>query len=366
MQVRAAIVNTPSGRFSVEQVELDQLREDEVLVRIAGVGICHTDLICRDQLYPVPFPIVLGHEGSGVVEATGAAVSELHRGDAVVLSYLSCGDCVNCRREQPSHCLEVFPCNFSGLRRDGSTSLTRDGDPVHGNFFSQSSFAEYAIANVANTVKVPGHTKVPLEHLGPLGCGIQTGAGAVMNSLDPEAGSSIVVFGCGPVGMSAIMAARLAGCATIIAVDPLATRRELAEQLGATHSIDPNQRDPVATCLEMTAIGADYSVECTGIPAVFRQSVDALAVHGVCGLVGAAPPGTEVSLDMNSIMFGRTVKGVIEGDSIPGQFIPRLIELYQQGKFPLDRLISTYPLEDIELAIEDMKQGKVLKPVLIP
>jgi len=187
-----------------------------------------------------------------------------------------------------------------------------------------------------------------------------------MNSLQPVAGSSLIVFGCGPVGCAAIMAAKIVGCKTIIAVDPLEPRRNIAEQLGASHSIDPTKQDPVEACLELTTYGADYSLECTGISAVFRQSVDALAVNGSCGLVGASPLGTEVTLDMNSIMFGRTVKGIIEGDSIPQEFIPKLIDLYQQKKFPLDKLITTYPLDDIEIAIKDMEQGKALKPVLIP
>ena len=366
MKSRAAVVKTPSSRFSIDEVELGALRDDEILVKIAGVGVCHTDLICRDQVYPVPFPIVLGHEGSGFVEAVGSSVKHLKKGDAVVLSFRSCGKCINCDRDEPSHCIDIFPSNFSGVRSDGSTSLSQNGEPVHGLFFGQSSFAEYAIAHVSNTVKVSEDAAAFLEILGPLGCGIMTGAGAVMNSLKPSTDSSLIIFGCGSVGIAAIMAAKVEGCKTIIAVDPLAERREIAQELGATHSIDPSQQDPVALCHEITTYGADYALECTGLPAVFRQSVDALAVNGTCGLIGAAPLETEVALDMNSIMFGRTVKGIIEGDSIPQQFIPELIELYQQGKFPLDKLITTYPLNEIETAISDMVEGRALKPVLIP
>ena len=366
MKTRAAVVAIPSSPFEINELDLDDLRDDEILVKIVGVGVCHTDLICRDQVYPVPFPIVLGHEGSGIVEGVGSAVTHVRKGDAVVLSYRSCGECVNCARGQLSRCINIFQCNFSCERPGGTSSLSQEGEPVHGSFFGQSSFADYAIAHKSNTVKVPEDTRVPLENLGPLGCGIQTGAGAVMNSLKPEPGSSLVVFGCGSVGMSAIMAARIAACATIIAVDPLPARRKLAEQLGATHSIDPGEQDPVEKCHELTSFGADYSLECTGIPAVFRQSVEAIAVHGVCGLIGASPLDTEVTLDMNSIMFGRTVKGIVEGDSVPQTFIPELIELYQQGEFPLDKLISTYRMDEIETAISDMEQGKTLKPVLVP
>jgi Zn-dependent alcohol dehydrogenase len=167
MKNRAAVIQEPSSPFAIEELELAPLRSDEVLVRIAGVGVCHTDLICRDQVYPVPFPIVLGHEGSGIIEQVGPDVGDLKQGDAVVLSYRSCGECINCKRD------------------DGSASLSKGGDTVHGHFFGQSSFAEYAIAHVSNTVKVPDGINVPLQNLGPLGCGIQTGAGAVMNTLKP-------------------------------------------------------------------------------------------------------------------------------------------------------------------------------------
>lgn len=366
MKIQAAVVNKVSGPFQIEELETDELRHDEVLVRIVGAGVCHTDLICRDQVYPVPLPCVLGHEGSGVVEQVGVGVAGLQVGDSVVLSYRTCGSCINCQRGEPAHCINIFQCNFAGVRADGSTTLSREGKPVHGYFFGQSSFSDYAIAHVSNTVKVPGNVDVPLEMLGPLGCGIQTGAGAVMNSLRPRAASSLIVFGCGSVGIAAIMAAKIVGCRTIIAVEPKPERRALAQQLGATHSIDPTQQDPVATCHEISTYGADCSLECTGLASVFRQSVDALAVNGTCGLIGAAPPGTEVTLDMNSIMFGRTVKGIIEGDSIPEIFIPELIHLFHQGLFPLDKLITTYPLDEIETAVADMESGKTLKPVLIP
>lgn len=231
MKTRAAIIRATAAPFTIEQLELDSLRSDEILVKISGVGICHTDLICRDQVYPVPLPIVLGHEGSGIVEETGTGVKDIKKGDAVVLSYRSCGECINCKRDEPLHCIEIFSSNFSGVRPDGTTTLSHRGEPVHGLFFGQSSFAEYAIAHVSNTVKVPKGTNVPLEFLGPLGCGIQTGAGAVMNSLKPSGGSSLIVFGCGSVGIAAIMAAKVVGCKTIIAVDPLAQRREIAMQL---------------------------------------------------------------------------------------------------------------------------------------
>ena len=205
MKTRAAVVNDKCGRFEVSEVELAELRDDEVLVRIAGVGVCHTDLICRDQLYPVRFPALFGHEGSGVVEKVGARVAKVQPGDHVVLTFRACGQCTACKRGDPTHCPAIFGCNFGGTRADGSATVHHHGVPIFGNFFGQSSFAAYALANEANTVKVP--KEAPIELLGPLGCGIQTGAGAVLNTFKPDAGSSIAVFGCGSVGLSAIMAA---------------------------------------------------------------------------------------------------------------------------------------------------------------
>lgn len=360
--IAAAVVREPNGPFTVEQLSLGAPRADELLVRIVGAGICHTDLICRDQLYPVPLPVVLGHEGSGIVESVGEQVTDIQPGDHVVLSFNTCGTCENCLRGIPTRCLTMFDANFSGARSDGSSALSCGDDCVHGHFFSQSSFASHALARRSNTVVI--RRDVPLELMGPLGCGIQTGAGAVMNSLCPPAGSSLAVFGCGAVGLAAVMAAQVTGCANIIAIDPNPERRALALELGAHSAIDPTETDPVALLTEQG--GVDFSLECTGLPEVLRQCVDSLKVTGVCGVVGAAPMETEVSLDMNSIMFGRCVKGIVEGDSIPALFIPKLIELYRQGRFPIDKLVRFYPLENIQQAVEDTESGRVVKAVVQP
>lgn len=362
MKTRAAIVAEKSGKFELAEVNLAQLRDDEVLVRVVGVGVCHTDLIGRDQLYPIRFPAMFGHEGSGVVEKVGARVTKLQPGDHVVMSYRACGKCPACRNGDPTHCANIFACNFAGVRADGSATVHHQGIPIFANFFNQSSFATYALANEANTVKVP--RDVPLELLGPLGCGIQSGAGAVINALRPAAGSSIAVFGCGSVGLAAIMAANAVGCTAIVAVEPNPARRDLARELGATLALDPYG---VAVVEEIQKRGGmDFSVECIGIPAVFRQAVDCLAVPGVCALVGAPPLGTEVILDMNGIMFGRTVMGVIEGQSVPDDFIPRLIELYRRGLLPLEKLVKYYSLDEINQAVSDSEKGRVVKAILRP
>jgi aryl-alcohol dehydrogenase len=362
LDVTAAVAREKEQPFEIDEFDLAGPRADEVLVRVVATGLCHTDLIVRDQWYPVPLPAVLGHEGAGIVEEVGEGVTKVAPGDHVVLSYLSCGRCVNCKKGHPPNCLDLFAQNFGGARPDGTNALSKNGQEIHGHFFGQSSFATHALANERNMVKV--RDDVPLELLGPLGCGIQTGAGGVLNSLHPEAGTSIAVFGTGSVGMAAIMAARVAGCTTIIGIDIKPNRLELAGEFGATHVINGAEADAVEEIRGITGGGADFTLETTASPAVFRQAADSLTLLGVCGLVGAAALGTEATFDMNNILFGRTIRGIIEGDSIPDIFIPRLIDLYDQGRFPFDRLVEYYDLAEINKAAEDSESGAVFKPVL--
>jgi aryl-alcohol dehydrogenase len=266
------------------------------------------------------------------------------------------------------YCANFFPLNFGGARPDGTTTLRKGGEVIHGSFFGQSSFANFALANERNIVKV--REDVPLNILGPMGCGIRTGAGAVMNTLRPRPGASIAVFGVGPVGMSAILAAIVCGCTPIIAVDMNPGRLEMAKKFRATHTIDSGKVDPVAAIQEITGEGADFTLECVGNPRVLRQAVDSLPRGGprcgVCGLLGVVAPGTEVTLDMDKLMNGRTVRGIIAGDSVAEVFIPVLIELYRQGRFPFDRLINFYPFDEIGKAVGDMEKGVMVKPVLRP
>lgn len=365
-KIDAAIVREQGGEFQLEEFDLEDPRAGEVLVRIAGVGMCHTDLVVRDQFLPTPLPAILGHEGAGVVEKVGEGVTTVEPGDHVVLSFASCGTCENCLRGDYGYCPDLFGHNFSGARPDGSQPCCdAHGHAVSCFFFAQSSFANMALATERSVVKIP--KDVPLELMGPLGCGIQTGAGAVMNALQPDAGSSIAIFGAGSVGLAAIMAANVVGCAKIIAVDLNEERLALAKELGATHCVNPNGGNVVEAIQALTGgEGVQFSLEATGIPAVLRQSVDSLRLTGVCGVVGVAPLGTEVSLDINGIMFGRTVRGIIEGDSIPSVFIPRLVELWKQGRFPFDKLVKFYPLTEIQEAARASEDGEVIKAILLP
>jgi aryl-alcohol dehydrogenase len=363
MKIKAAVIYETSGSFNIEQLELCDPNDDEVLVRIVGVGVCGTDIGARDGHLPIPPPpSVFGHEGAGIVEKVGARVTKVKPGDHVVLAWDYCGACAACKAGKELYCLNFFLHNFHGARPDGTITLHEGDQPIHGSFFCQSSFADLALANERNVVKV--REDVPLEILGPMGCGVMTGAGAVMNSLRPRPGASIAVFGVGPVGMSAVLGAVVCGCTTIIAVDVNPDRLDMAKELGATHTVNAGEVDPVEAILDMTGGGAEFSLECVGNPAVLRQAVDVLPRLGVCGLLGVVPPGTEVSLNMDLIMNGRTVKGILGGDGIADLFIPKLIELYSQGRFPFDRMITFYPFEEINRAVEDMKEGRVVKPLL--
>lgn len=364
-EMTAAVVRGKGAPFALEKASIRAPLGNEVLVRIVATGMCHTDMIVQDQYYPVPLPAVLGHEGAGVVEAVGPDVRSLAKGDHVVLSFGFCGECPQCKSGAYSYCQKFFEQNFIGINPNGPDAV-KDGEgaTLTSNFFSQSSFATYALAREGNAVKVT--KEAPLEILGPLGCGIQTGAGAVMNSLKVSKGSSIAIFGGGAVGLSAVLAAKVVEAATIIVVDVVPSRLELAKELGATHVFNGKEVDPVAEIKALTGAGVDFSLESTGLPPVARQAIDALGSRGVCGIVGAPPLGTPASFDVNElILLGKSVRGIVEGDSDAQAFIPQLVDLHLQGKFAFDRLVKTYPAERINEAAQDSKNGITLKPVIL-
>jgi aryl-alcohol dehydrogenase len=294
----------------------------------------------------------------------GANVTNVAPGDHVVMTFMSCGQCHYCQRGETAYCSDFFMLNVGGARKDGTTgTCDAHGHRLHDHFFGQSSFGTYAVAHGRNVVKVP--EDVPLEILGPLGCGIQTGAGAVLNALEVGPGDSVAVFGAGGVGLSAVMAARVAGATTIIALDVLPGRLNLALELGATHIVDSGKEDAVEAVRRIGGGGVDYTLDTSGKPTVLRQAIDALSIRGTCGVVGASALGTEASFDINSLMIpGRSIRGICEGDSLPAVFIPQLIELYRQHRFPYDRLIRFYELDEINVAIDAAARGMVIKPVL--
>ncbi|MBI4693930.1 MAG: NAD(P)-dependent alcohol dehydrogenase [Gammaproteobacteria bacterium] len=367
MQITAAVAHAAGSPFAIEHLNLEAPRDDEVLVRIVSAGVCHTDLAARDQAVPVALPIVLGHEGAGVVEAVGSAVTGLAPGDHVVLSFASCGGCPNCAAHLPCYCTSFMPLNFGGMRRDGSTALSRDGTRVASHFFGQSSFASHAVVNARNAIKVPH--EAPLELLGPLGCGVQTGAGSIMRALACEAGSALLVLGGGSVGLSAVLGAVVQGCAQIIVVEPQAGRRALALEIGATHVVDPAAGDVTAAVRAIAPAGVRYVLDTTGRNAVIAAAVGAMGYGGTLGIlaVPASADDAAVKLDVIALLvLGLRVKGITEGDVDPARFIPQLVELHLAGRFPFDRLIGKYPLCDINRAIADQHAGRCVKPVLCP
>ncbi|SDR30048.1 aryl-alcohol dehydrogenase [Paraburkholderia fungorum] len=362
--ITAAVARAKGEPFSIQQARIRGPKADEVLVRVVATGLCHTDLIVRDQYYPVPLPSVLGHEGAGIVEEVGPAVKDLKPGDHVVLTYGACGHCNACNGGHGAYCKQFFGLNFGGGDLEGRTAIEdEEGQPLHDHFFAQSSFGSFALARENNAIKVPHDA--PLELLGPLGCGIQTGAGAVINSLKVRPGSSFASLGAGAVGLSAVMAARVAGATTIIAVDVVPSRLALAKELGATHTVNSREVDMIEAIRQITDGGVDFALESTGRAEVLSQGIDALGSLGAMGVVGAPPLGTKAEFDINSLLLGgRTIRGIVEGDSVPQVFIPQLVQLYQQGRFPFDRLVRFYSIDQINEAADDSTSGVTLKPIL--
>jgi aryl-alcohol dehydrogenase len=348
-----AILGKKGGPLKIESVELEGPRDDEVLVRIVASGICHTDIDFVDEWAGAANPVVLGHEGAGVVEQVGGSVKGIRRSDRVVLSYQSCGRCRQCRRGRPAGCERFYEANFGFARLDGSNAMHRSG--VRGHFFGQSSFATYTLATKRNIVKVP--KDLPLELLAPLGCGLQTGAGAVMNSLKVPKGASIAIFGTGAVGLAAVMAARIVGADPIIGIDIKPMRLKLAQELGATHVIDKRHDDVASGITRITGRGVDYVLEITGDPEMHHLAIGVLNPHGTVALI-ASPNGAE------SLQEGRKTLSIIQGDAVPQRFIPKLIAMYKSGQFPFDRLVKLYDFKEINRAVADAKRGDAIKPVL--
>lgn len=362
MRIRAAVAEARSQPFVMEELELDEPTNDEVLVRVTASGICQTDAHVWHQRIPGPLPMVLGHEGAGVVEQVGPAVTDLQPGDHVVLSYQACGRCEQCLTGRPAYCEQAVAANFSGARLDGTNGVHRTGagrGAIHGHFFGQSSFATHALATQRNTVKVA--KDVPLELLGPLGCGLQTGAGAVLNTFGIPAGSSVAILGVGAVGLGALMAAHLSGVTTIIGVDVNPQRLALAEELGATHTIDARDVDVASEIKRITGRGVGYVLDTTGRADMLVHAVHALATTGQVGLVAGSADAT---IPAAALGLGMSVRGIVQGDSIPQLFIPKMVQLYESGRFPVDRLVRFYDFADINAAFADAARGDVIKPIL--
>ena len=359
MKIQAAISHGIGESLKIEEVELSTPGAEEVLIKIVAAGVCHTDAESMNGR-GAPFPAVLGHEGAGIIEKVGTSVTNLQSGDHVVLSFAYCGDCVQCSTGHQTLCERLAELNFGGKSRDGKNRIHQH-DHSLSTFFGQSSFATYSIAHKNNVVKVD--KDVDLSILGPLGCGIQTGSGTVMNTLRPEPGTSIAIFGGGAVGLSAVMAAKIIGLKDIIVIDLHKNRLDLAMELGATHVLNGKEVDVVEEIKKITNGGVPYAIETTGVSPVILQSIHAMRVAGKVAVVGM---GGDVTVNMTNdlLLEGKTMIGAIEGDATPQIFIPKLIQYYKEGKFPFDKLIKFYDFEDINTAFEESKSGLTLKPIL--
>jgi aryl-alcohol dehydrogenase len=365
--VTAAVVREVKGPFQIEELELDEIRPNEVRVRTVAVGVCHTDVAMRDAVFPIPMPVVLGHEGAGVVEAVGSNVRRVEVGDHVVMSAAYCGHCLECLTGHEAYCENGFAEDFGGRRTlDGTTSLTSSsGEVVSSHFFGQSSFSTYA--NVVESALVPVDRDLPLEQIAFLGCGMQTGAGSVLNELRPPAGSSIAIAGTGAVGHAAVMAARASGCTTIVAIDRHAGRVESAREVGATHGIHGPAEQAHDELLSLTGgRGVDFVLNTTDSAEALGNLSGGLAIRGSLATVAAMTPGTNASFEVGgSLLKGWNFRTIVQGSSVPQQMVPRLIALWQNGQFPIDKLVRTYDFADINTAFAQSESGGVVKPLLV-
>ena len=360
----AAVMPAANAAFVLQAITVDPPQAGEILVDVKAVGICHSDLVMVSGAFGTAFPAVFGHEGAGVVLAVGEGVTKVAAGDKVLLTFNSCGACARCRDDDPSYCEQFTALNMACTRADGSSRLHSQGQALSDNFFGQSSFASKAIAVERNVVRLD--PDADLAVLAPLGCGIQTGAGAVMRSLEAKAGQSLVVIGGGSVGLSAVLGGKVAGCAPVILVEPQASRRTLGTEIGADHVLDPAAGDLVEQVRAIVPGGADLIVDTSGNAAALASSLGMIANKGRLGLVGL-PGALDAVLPVPIVQWltqGGTVRGVVEGDSDPDTFLPELIEHHRAGRLPFDRFVSTYPFARINEAIADAHSGKAVKVVL--
>ena len=364
MKIKAAVVEEQGAPFTIkDDVELAEMQADDIQVHMVASGICHSDEALRKGDAVISYPIVLGHEGAGIVEKVGPEVKDFKPGDHVILSFYGCGNCVNCMKGMPTKCLHYAANNLSGVRPDGSAHFTENGHDV-ADMFDQSSFTTTTVVRERNAVKVP--KELDLRKLGPLGCGYVTGSGTVFNTLKPEPGSTIAVIGTGAVGLAAMMAGRISGCTTVIAVDIHDERLELAKELGATDVINSKNVDMVKAIQDLTdGHGVDYAVDTTGVSKVIQDAIKALAQGGVLAPIAVTANHIDINTWDDLCPADKTIVGVNMGDSIPQVDIPRLIKFYQLGIFDFDKTEKFYTFDQINEANADSGSGKTIKPVLI-
>jgi len=360
MKIKAAVVYEKGGPFIIEELDLDGPKENEVLVKIAATGVCHTDEAGRSHGY-AQMPVVLGHEGAGIVEKVGPNVKNLAPGDHVVITYAACGTCSNCLAGKPYACPKNGILQMGGKMLDGTSRISKDGKEIN-NFFGQSSFATYVVAGTPGVIKVDKDADLKL--LGALGCGYQTGAGAVMSHMNAQKGGTLAVLGCGPVGFGGLMGGIIAGCKNVIAVGGTPDKLKLALEIGATHVINRKETPDFAEEIKnINSTGADYILDTTGSPEMIAMGFKALATLGHLTLIAITPDITIPTIPM--ILSSQTISGNTEGCVDPHKFIPELVSYVKDGRFPIERLATYYKLDEIGKAFEDQGSGKAIKPIIM-
>jgi S-(hydroxymethyl)glutathione dehydrogenase / alcohol dehydrogenase len=363
--MRAAVLNRASEPLAVwDDVEIAAPRAGQVRVRVRHCGVCHSDLSIVDGVFPSPTPIILGHEAAGVVDAVGSEVEGLAVGDPVVLSAIPpCGSCYWCLRGEPGVCVNANAIQTNTFA-DGSTGLSRRGETVFRGV-GLGGFAEYVVTPVAGAVKIP--PSVPLDVACVVGCAVQTGVGAVLNTARVEVGATVLVMGLGGIGLSIVQGARLAGAARIIASDPVAERRRMALRFGATDAIDPGDADVAMQALELTGVGVDYAFDAVGRSALVQAGVAATRNGGTTVCVGAAPMEDAIVLAPAALftVTEKKVLGCALGSCNSLRDIPRLLALWQAGRLDLESLVTARrPLGEINQAMDDLRAARGIRTVL--
>ncbi len=361
--MKAALLYEPNTPLRVEEISYDDPQENEILVKIMATGLCHTDLHFMKGEMPVPVPVVMGHEGAGVVEKVGPGVTSVAPGDHVVMMVsFSCGKCRYCYEGRLTMCVENLPIQMMATLPGGGQRL-RKGDQLLHQLFGLACFAEYAVVHERAAVKI--REDAPLDVACLLGCGTTTGLGAAVNTAGVRPGDSIVIFGCGGVGLSALMGAKLAGAGRIIAVDLSDGKLEKAEELGADHVINASKEDPQAKVMELTGGGADAAIECIGNTDVIMQAFGSIHNGGKCVVAGMAPLGAVLNIAPYEFLLGKTITGSVQGEIRPFIDVPKFMDMYMEGKLPVDKLITkSYSLDEINEGFEAMERGETIRSVI--
>lgn len=366
MRAQAAVLYEAGTPLRFEEVEVMPPQAGEVLVRMYAGGVCHSDLHVMKGDLVMPMPIILGHEGSGVVEEIGAGVASVKPGDHVIPIWrVSCGTCEYCTGGRPALCDVGTQMRATGLMPDGSTRFHINGKPVR-HFAGVSTFAQLSTMPEAAVLKIP--PDFPLDKAAVLGCGVITGVGAVINAARVKMGSSVAVFGCGGIGLNAIQGARIVGALRIIAVDVADQKLEYARTMGATHTINAAQQNPITAIQEITGgRGVDYAFEAIGITETIEQAYAATRKMGTCVVIGVTRADVRISLNANEMVYAeKTIMGSLYGSSRPKIDLLNLIEMYRSGKLLLDELLTrTYPLQQINEAYAALERGEVARSLVL-